>query len=145
MTPSATFPINTLMLIDDSEIDQMIYRRIADKSGLVGNLVQFLDATLALDHLSDAANIRPDLILLDINMPRMDGFEFLAEATERFGVDLCPIIVMLTTSLNPRDEKRAKSFEIVRDFLNKPLTPHQLQALSALVQRDAGVTRVSVA
>ncbi|MFK7836159.1 MAG: response regulator [Sulfitobacter sp.] len=142
MTETEAAPIGTLMLIDDSEIDQMIYRRIATKSGLVGTLVQFTDATLALDYLADKDKTQPDLILLDINMPRMDGFEFLEAAMERFGVDLCPIIVMLTTSLNPKDEERAKSIAIVRDFLNKPLTRDQLAALSKFVaghpQRKTG-------
>lgn len=132
MKDEKTHKIGTLMLIDDSEIDQMIYRRIAEKSGLVGTLVQYVDAAEALDHLSQPDNSRPDLILLDINMPRMDGFEFLEAATERFGVDLCPIIVMLTTSLNPKDEQRAREFSVVKDFLNKPLTRDQLAALSQL-------------
>jgi CheY-like chemotaxis protein len=129
--------IPTLMLIDDSSFDQMVYKRIAAKSGVVGTLLQFLDATEALAYLSDPANKQPDLILLDINMPQMDGFEFLEAATERFGIKLCPIVVMLTTSLNPKDEDRAKRFEVVRDFLNKPLTHEQLHELSRLVGETA--------
>lgn len=136
MTETSTYPIETLMLIDDSEIDQMIYRRIANKSGLVGNLIQFMDATMALAHLQDPNSARPDLILLDINMPGMDGFEFLKEATDRLGASLCPIVVMLTTSLNPEDEIRARTFEMVKDFLNKPLTGEQLLCLSRLVARQ---------
>ena len=130
-------PIDVLMLIDDSSFDQMVYRRICDKSGLVRKLVQFVDATEALEYLSDPASEKPNLILLDINMPKMDGFEFLQAATERFGVALCPIVVMLTTSLNPKDEERAKSFEVVQEFLNKPLTHHQIKSLCQLVTRKA--------
>lgn len=132
-----TFAIDTLMLIDDSSFDQMIYRRIAQKTGLVQHLLQFLDAAEALAYLDDPETTDPVLILLDINMPGMDGFEFLQAATERFGVDLCPIVVMLTTSLHPRDEQRARSFPVVRDFLNKPLTKEQLHALAGLVDRGA--------
>lgn len=137
MSDKEIYQINTLMLIDDNDIDQMIYKRIATKSGLVRNLIQFVDATEALHHLSDPATMPPDLILLDINMPRMDGFEFLEAASERFGTSLCPVIVMLTTSLNPKDEKRAKSYAMVRDFLNKPLTYDQLKDLAALLQETA--------
>lgn len=136
MSGPDTPPINRLMLIDDSDIDQMIYRRIAEKSGLVKHLTQYLDARKALADLNDPAREKPDLILLDINMPWMDGFEFLEAATRDLGAELCPIIVMLTTSLNPKDESRAKSFEVVRDFLNKPLTLRQLTALSQMLARD---------
>ena len=137
MTEARAFPIQTLMLIDDSEIDQMIYLRIAKKSGLVGDMVQFLDATEALRYLEQGDQSKPDLILLDINMPGMDGFEFLREATKLLGASLCPIVVMLTTSLNPEDEVRARAFDVVKDFLNKPLTAEQLASLSQLVRRQA--------
>lgn len=136
MNDTDGYRINTLMLIDDNDIDQMIYKRIATKSGLVQNLIQFVDATEALQYLSKPDTTPPDLILLDINMPRMDGFEFLEAASERFGTNLCPVIVMLTTSLNPKDEKRAKSFSIVRDFLNKPLTFDQLLHLADLLSNS---------
>lgn len=131
-------------MIDDSTFDQMIYQRIATKSGLVETLIQFLDATEAIEYLADPDKPNPDIILLDINMPRMDGFEFLEAATERFGADICPIVVMLTTSLNPKDEQRAMSFNVVRDFLSKPLTQDQLRSLCEMVgvpeaeSRDAG-------
>ncbi len=136
MKDTNPYPIHTLMLIDDSEFDQMIYRRIAQSSGLVDNLLQYLEAEDALGYIRDPDTRNPDLILLDINMPKMDGFEFLEAATKEFGVDLCPIVVMLTTSLNPRDAIRAKSFEVVRDFLNKPLTRAQLGALSELITTE---------
>ncbi|KIN62154.1 Response regulator receiver protein [Sulfitobacter noctilucicola] len=133
MTHPDAYPIQNLMLIDDNSFDQMIYQRISQKSGMVGNLMQFTDATKALEHLADTGKVRPDLILLDINMPIMDGFEFLEAVTEKFGADMCPIVVMLTTSLNPKDELRAKGFSVVEDFLNKPLTKAHLEKLSELV------------
>lgn len=140
MTHPDTFPIKRLMMIDDSTFDQMIYQRIATKSGLVEHLLQFLDATDAIAYLADPETPNPDIILLDINMPRMDGFEFLEAVTQKFGVDICPVVVMLTTSLNPKDEERAMSFQVVRDFLNKPLTQDQLRELCEMV--DAPVVDV---
>lgn len=136
---AVSYPIKRLMLIDDSDVDQMIYARISKKSGLVGSLMQFLDASKALDHLCDPNTERPDLILLDINMPGMDGFEFLDAAARRIEGMLCPVIVMLTTSLNPRDRERAARFEIVKDFLNKPLTVEHLKMLSERLAESSRV------
>lgn len=131
--------IGTLMLIDDCEVDQLIYRRIAQKSGLVDNLQQYLSAAEALKHLTDASRPQPDLILLDINMPGMDGFEFLEAATELLDSEICPVVVMLTTSLNPGDERRAKSYDLVKEFLSKPLTHDHLKSLIRLIaDRPAG-------
>ena len=124
--------IKTLMMIDDNAIDQMMYKRIVSRSNLVDHLIQFTDAREALDYLVDQANDRPSLILLDINMPGMDGFEFLDMATARLGAEMCPVIVMLTTSLNPQDETRARGYAVVHDFLNKPLTQALLEALAVM-------------
>lgn len=118
--------IGKLMMIDDNEVDQMLYKRIVGRSGLVGELLNFLDAADALTYLRDQANTPPDLILLDINMPGMDGFGFLDAVTAEFGPAFAPVIVMLTTSLDPADAKRANAYDIVRDFQNKPLTREML-------------------
>lgn len=121
-----------LVMIDDNEVDQMIYRRIVERSGLVAELMQFTDPHEALDYLVGDPETCPDLILLDINMPGMDGFEFLDKATNMLGAKMCPVFVMLTTSLDPRDEERARRFEVVKDFLNKPLTVSTLEHISHL-------------
>lgn len=136
MTHSDAFPITTLMLIDDSSFDQMIYRRIIQKAGVVQTLLQYLDANEALAYLDDPETPDPDLILLDINMPKMDGFEFLDCATERLGPALCPVLIMLTTALNHRDKARAKSFDAVCDFLKKPLSKDQFVALAQSVHAN---------
>ncbi|MEM6941864.1 MAG: response regulator [Pseudomonadota bacterium] len=133
MTIGTETPIARLMIIDDSTFDQMVYKRIIDKSGLVKELHQFLDATEALAYLRRSESSKPDLILLDINMPQMDGFEFLEAVSQDTEVSPCPIIVMLTTSLNPADEDQAKTYDIVQDYLSKPLTQTHLEKLCRLL------------
>ncbi|MEO9827089.1 MAG: response regulator [Paracoccaceae bacterium] len=125
-------PITSLMLVDDNEFDQMMYKRIVDRSGLVENLLQFINPQEALDHLFDASLEMPSLVLLDINMPKIDGFEFLESVTSELGERMCPVIIMLTTSLDPRDEERARRHKIVRDFHNKPMTLALLEHLASL-------------
>lgn len=131
--------IHRTLLIDDTDIDQKLYQRVIKRSGLVEEVVPFLYADEALEFLKSKTSEKPDLILLDINMPRMNGFEFLEAAANELGdMFAYVVIVMLTTSLNPTDRARATRFEIVRDFINKPLTVDQVRHASELVNQARG-------
>lgn len=116
-------PIKLAMLIDDSDMDQRLYKRVLEKSGLVEAISGFTYADEALDYLLENPQLEVSVIFLDINMPRMNGFEFLEAASKHLERDIAKVvIVMLTTSLNPDDENRARSFEAVKDFISKPLS-----------------------
>lgn len=131
--------IHRTLLIDDAEIDQKMYQRILKRSGLTEEVIAFTYADEALEFLRSETAGTVDLILLDINMPRMDGFEFLDAATRELGEAFAHVvIVMLTTSLEPRDRARAADFEVVRDFINKPLTVDHVQRAAELVQKARG-------
>lgn len=129
--------IETIMLIDDEEVDQMLYGRIIERSEHAKRVLSFLSAEAALAHLVEKRAPQPDLILLDINMPQMDGFEFLAAAEEALGVDVAPVIVMLTTSLNPMDEARSDASPLVFDYKKKPLTDAMLKDFREELARRA--------
>lgn len=130
--------IRNLMVVDDNKVDQMIYRRIIKRSGLVGQVLQFLSAEEALIHLRRVDRASVDAILLDINMPRMDGFEFLAAATDELGDSFTRmLVVMLTTSLDPGDEARASQFSVVKEYLNKPLVQNHLLQIAEYLARNA--------
>lgn len=132
--------ISNLMVVDDNKVDQLIYRRIIRRSGLVGQVLQFLSAEEALLHLRRNERASVDAILLDINMPRMDGFEFLAAATEELGDSFTRmLIVMLTTSLDPSDEERASQFSVVKKYLNKPLLEKHLLLIAEYLSRNTSV------
>ena len=133
MSDAAEKVIGTLMMIDDNAIDQMLYKRIVKRSGVAEKVISFNLAEDALAHLQANLDNLPDMILLDINMPRMDGFEFLEAANHTFGAQFSVVVVMLTTSLDPRDMERARSFDAVKRYIDKPLTVEQLNDLRTLV------------
>ena len=136
-----TDKIKRLVLIDDADIDQRLYRRMIERSGLVEEITSFYYADEALEYLRSNRSDKIDLIFLDINMPRMNGFEFLEAANAELGDAFAHVvIVMLTTSLNPADRDRAESFEVVRDFVNKPLTIDHLRHSAELVREVRGET-----
>ncbi|MEM0989013.1 MAG: response regulator [Pseudomonadota bacterium] len=133
MTSVSEIRINKILLIDDSRIEQLMYRRIIDRAGIVDEVVAFSYAEDALNHLANARDDWPNIILLDINMPRMDGFEFIAAMEDRLGTQGLPIVMMLTTSLDPSDEVRASQTPLITDFLVKPLTEDDLIGMANML------------
>lgn len=115
--------LGTVMLIDDNDVDLIYARLIIERAGVTRELVSFEEATAALDYLQGGAAEAVDVILLDINMPSMDGFEFL-EALHRLEArrPVHAVVVMLSSSPDPRDHARAMSFPSVKGYLTKPLS-----------------------
>ena len=125
--------INRAILIDDEKFDQMAYRRLLKGMPEIGEIVSFQYADDALDHFKQTERVDGDVIFLDINMPRMNGFEFLEEANRAFGDTLtASVVVMLTTSLNPSDVARASAYSSVKAFINKPLTKTHIRDVCAM-------------
>ena len=88
----------------------------------------------ALVFLRSPTRPKIDAILLDIRMPRMDGFEFLEAATAEFGDQFTDIVViMLTTSVSEADKKRAQSYSVVKEYINKPLIVEHIERINELI------------
>ncbi|MEM8772580.1 MAG: response regulator [Pseudomonadota bacterium] len=116
--------LNEVILIDDDEVDNETHARVLKKSGVVKNVRVFQYAEQALEYLRENDDAKADLILLDINMPRMNGFEFLtAYASLGAMKSDRPVVIMLTTSSHPGDRALAENTPGLTDFLQKPLTP----------------------
>lgn len=118
--------LNCILLIDDDEPTNFIHRIVLEEVGCSNEILVRDDAKEALEtiktrHLQDEP--LPDLIFLDINMPGMNGWQFL-EAYQQLPLFLQKgiIIVMLTTSQNPDDRRKTLTLNIVASFLTKPLT-----------------------
>ncbi len=129
--------LNCILLIDDNPADNEFHEIAIRRAGICDQIKVALDGFEALNYIRqsavDSANFpTPDLIFLDVNMPGMNGFEFLEEyqkLDEEIKSKL--VIMMLTTSLNPDDELRAKTYTSLRGFMNKPLTTDTLLELIA--------------
>ena len=123
---------NTVMVVDDSESDLLFTQIVLERSGVARQLVLMDSARRALDFLAQPGNPAIDLILLDINMPGMDGFEFLDSYEQQCAQPTS--VVMLTSSPDPADRVRALQHRCVRDFLAKPLNPALAAGLAGLVR-----------
>jgi CheY-like chemotaxis protein len=133
----ATKKFHNVMLIDDNEIDNLINQKMIEAAGITDNIFTHSGAKSAIEFLRNiekivktSPNILPEVIFLDIDMPLMDGFQFL-DQFEKLSSDTknyCKI-VMLTSSINPQDLNKSKTYNYVRKFLNKPLTQDSLKNL----------------
>ncbi len=123
-----TKTLKHILLIDDDEPTNFYHSMMIEESGLCSNIHVKDSAVEALKWLKDEANPIPDLIFLDINMPIMNGWEFLDEYKSFPEVKKADIVViMLTTSLNPNDKERANQMQEISSFMNKPLTIDNIQ------------------
>jgi CheY-like chemotaxis protein len=110
-----------VMLIDDSESDLLYTRIILQRASVPYEVLAFETAQDALRALK-AGGEPVDLILLDINMPGMNGFEFLeAYQALRGDQQADVVVVMLTSSPDPADRERALAFPCVKGYVTKPI------------------------
>ena len=120
--PPVSKPIQHVMLIDDDCADNFLHLRELEKSGLVLNVEVFEHAEDALSALrSDLSQF--DLIFVDINMPRVDGFAFLDALDElEYDPDNSPAVIVLSTSIGPKESQRAAASDLVMKTELKPLS-----------------------
>ena len=121
--------IRRIMLVDDNESDNLFHSIIIKRAGFGGELLVFENGVKALGFLESADLGIPTLIFLDINMPLLDGFQVAEQATPLLAGTLTVMIVMLTSSGNPADRKRAADLQVINGFITKPLTEDSVKEL----------------
>ncbi|MGI9544555.1 MAG: response regulator [Cyclobacteriaceae bacterium] len=127
--------VNRVLLIDDSEIDTFVSRRVIETAGFSSQVMIKYSAIEALSYLESPANkdVLPEIIFLDINMPFMNGFEFIREFDKlpKSTKGYCKIIV-LSSSYHSGDIKEMTSHPLVMEFITKPLTQAVLNRIQQI-------------
>ena len=114
------------VVIDDDKINNMVCESVIRKLHPANRVISFLRAEDALSYLQNSANPKPDIILLDINMPEIDGWEFLDDYLKNNNGEGMAHIFMLSSSINQADFDKAKKYSEVVDYIVKPFSKDKL-------------------
>lgn len=120
-----------LLVIDDDDINIFIIKKIVEKTGLNINMVSKGNGQQAIDYIKDSiANPEqfPNLMLIDINMPIMNGWEFI-EAYQMLNIQQSVDMYILSSSVYENDIEKTKSYTSVKGFISKPLSIERLKEL----------------
>ncbi len=123
--------LNSILLVDDDPATNFVHRFVIKKTKLTEKVTVVENGKEALEYLqSNDDEPKPNIIFLDINMPIMNGWQFLEEY-ERLNANTQGdiVLIMLTTSLNPDDLSKANTFTTINGYRNKPLTTKMIEEI----------------
>lgn len=127
-----------LLVIDDDDINLFIIKKIVEKTGFDVEMQSKHNGQLAIEYLKSLADNKeqlPHLILIDINMPVLNGWEFL-EVLETLDIKTPIDMYMLSSSVYENDIEKAKGYAKIKGFISKPLSLERLkELLTAAAQR----------
>jgi CheY-like chemotaxis protein len=124
--------IDLVYVVEDDPIAVILVRKRMELHPAFGQSKIFSNGQEVVDQLlshNDPNTKLPDLILLDLNMPIMDGWQFLEWQTQTPIIDKIPTFI-LTSSIHPQDMSRAKLFPMVKGFISKPLTQEAMDEIA---------------
>jgi CheY-like chemotaxis protein len=112
-----------ILLIDDDAINNLLNRQFLTFVLPGANITAFQDPRLVLRYLDEGKIARPDLILLDINMPEMDGWEFIYYLEQ---IERKADVMILSSSIHWDDMKKAQNLDRIKCYIQKPLTEDKI-------------------
>lgn len=126
--------LKEILLVDDSRGTNVLNERLLSSMGVSQKITAVLNGQEALDYLTkpnqNGEFPNPELVFLDINMPVMDGYQFL-EKYEMLDTRYraFKVIIMLTTSISHEDQDKVKKYPAVKEYLFKPLTKQHVNSI----------------
>lgn len=131
--------IRKVLCVDDDTISLTISQLLLKRTGFAADVDTVIDGSEAIEYFDrlfasqqDPVSKAPELILLDINMPVMNGWEFLHEYMPKYEKKLPNTrIVILSSTIDPEDFALAKQYPVVIQFISKPLSVENLEELKS--------------
>jgi len=134
-------PVNLVALIDDDELVNFIATKVIESTHLVKKIKSFSNGQQAIDFLKthlDRPDLIPEIILLDLNMPVMDGFQFLEEYIKlepKLGKTIA--VYVISSSISQIDSDRIKQISEVSDFIFKPITKEKFENIVRALKENS--------
>ncbi len=124
----------SVLLVEDDPITILVCDRIMKLNSFTEKVKSCENGKYALDYLKDVSvnepESSPQVIFLDINMPVMNGWDFLEEYENiKAALPQLPRIFILSSTVDPEDYNKAKSYTSVEDFISKPLSKENLDTI----------------
>lgn len=128
--------LEKILCVDDDPITLMLYKMVIKKAEFAKEIVTAQngeEALIYLDNLQSTASEFPKLIFLDLNMPVMGGWEFLDHFSKNeYDAFKDTKVIVLSSTIDPQDIEKSKTYSMVVDFLSKPISKEMLANLKSL-------------
>ncbi|WP_348824499.1 response regulator [Flavobacterium aestuarii] len=128
--------LDLIMAVDDDPITLMLFKKVVQKASFANEIINAVNGEEAITYFNNINNrkTKPQLIFLDLNMPVMGGWEFLDlfNNSDYYHLNNTKVII-LTSTIDPEDIKKSKTYPNVIEFLSKPITVEMLNYLKSII------------